>query len=84
MFNINKIRAHIKMLEFEQKKLEMYLAEAHALTEPNPKRVQDIERALTRVVRNKEAYQHKISKFETAVPEAPARPPINSNIGGVL
>lgn len=79
MFNINKIKAHIKMLEFEQKKLEMYLNEARAMDVQDPKRIADIERALNRVVKNKEAYAHKISKFETAIPDAPARnTPINA------
>ena len=84
MFNINKIKAHIKMLEFEEKKLGMYLTEAQGMPFPDAKRIADIERALRRVVHNKEAYQHKISKFETHVPEAPARDAITKDSNGPL
>jgi hypothetical protein len=56
MFQLNKIRAHIKMLAFEKTKLEMYLAEAHRDTPDNVKRIADIERSLNRVTKNIQAF----------------------------
>jgi chromosome segregation ATPase len=77
MFQLNKIRAHIKMLEFEQKKLSMYLAEVTRDTPDNTKRIEDISRSLRRVTKNIEAYQTKISRFE----DAPPRPVSRGAIG---
>jgi chromosome segregation ATPase len=79
MFQLNKIRAHIKMLAFEQKKLEMYLAETHKNEPTNTKRIADIERSLRRVTKNIEAYQTKISRFEEAPPRPASRPAIGDD-----
>jgi hypothetical protein len=79
MYNINKIKAHIKMLSFEQTKLTMYLKEQQALEVPNAKKIQDIERALIRVNKNIEAYTSKIAKFEVAPARAPTRDSIGSD-----
>ena len=77
MFQLNKIRAHIKMLAFEQKKLEMYLAEVTRDTPDNTKRIDDINRSLRRVTKNIEAYETKLGRFE----QAPARPVSRPAIG---
>jgi hypothetical protein len=50
MFNINKIRAHIKMLEFQEIKLVKYLAETEASSLPTrEEKIRDIQRSLKRV-----------------------------------
>ena len=77
MFQLNKIRAHIKMLAFEQTKLEMYLNEAKRDTPENVKRIADIERSLNRVTKNILAFETKLARFETA----PARPVSREAIG---
>ena len=77
MFQLNKIRAHIKMLAFEQTKLEMYLAEAKRDTPENVKRISDIERSLNRVTKNIQAFETKLARFEVA----PARPESRPAIG---
>jgi predicted transcriptional regulator len=77
MFQLNKIRAHIKMLAFEQTKLEMYLTEAKRDTPDNIKRIADIERALNRVNKNMQAFETKLKAFEVA----PARPVSRPAIG---
>jgi chromosome segregation ATPase len=77
MFQLNKIRAHIKMLEFEQKKLQMYLDETLRDQPSNEKRIGDIERSLRRVTKNIEAYTTKIGRFE----EAPPRPKSRGAVG---
>jgi len=74
MHKLNKIRAHIKMLEFQELKLTRYLAEANS---QDLKRVQDIRRALTRVQHNIELWQTKLTAFETAVPRPVSRPAVN-------
>ena len=77
MFQLNKIRAHIKMLAFEQTKLEMYLAEAKRDTPENVKRIADIERSLNRVTKNITAFETKLARFEVA----PARPVSRPAVG---
>jgi septal ring factor EnvC (AmiA/AmiB activator) len=77
MFQLNKIRAHIKMLAFEQTKLEMYLAEAKRDNPDNVKRISDIERSLNRVTKNIQAFETKLARFEVA----PARPVSRPAIG---
>ena len=77
MFQLNKIRGHIKMLAFEKTKLEMYLNEAKRDTPDNVKRIADIERALNRITKNMEAYEKKLAAFEVA----PARPISREAIG---
>lgn len=77
MFQLNKIRAHIKMLAFEKTKLEMYLKEAHRDNPENVKRIADIERSLNRVTKNMLAFETKLARFETA----PARPVSREAIG---
>lgn len=50
MFNINKIRAHIKMLEFQELKLQRYLTETEASSIPTrEEKIRDIQRSLKRV-----------------------------------
>lgn len=77
MFQLNKIRAHIKMLAFEQTKLEMYLNEAKRDAPDNVKRIADIERALNRVNKNMDAFNKKLGAFE----EAPPRPKSRGAVG---
>ena len=63
MFKLNKIRGHIKMLEFQQLKLTRYLAETQAKTPIDDNRVKDINRALKRVTDNIAMWNNKISAF---------------------
>ena len=85
MYNLNKIRAHIKMLELEQLKLTRYADEATRIVKRDPQRERDIARALTRVTANITMYEAKLKAFENAVPDAPPRDPINgSGLGGPL
>jgi len=79
MYNLNKIRGHIKMLEFEQMKLTRYLKEQQGEVVPNPRRIADIERALARVTKNIEAYKSRIAAFEVAPAPTPPRPAIGSD-----
>ena len=79
MFQLNKIRAHIKMLAFEQTKLEMYLKEAKRDTPDNAKRIADIERALNRVNKNILAFETKLKAFEVAPARSPSRPAIGDD-----
>lgn len=78
MYKLNKIRGHIKMLEFQELKLTRYLAEENAKPKVDPARVQDITRALHRVTEGIKMWKHKISAFEEAPPRPPERPAINS------
>lgn len=79
MFNLNKIRGHIKMLEFEQLKLTRYAEEAAKMEKRNEKREADIQRALTRVTRNIEAWNNKLEAITNAPPRPPERPAIGSD-----
>lgn len=78
MYKLNKIRGHIKMLEFQELKLTRYLAEENAKPKVDPARVQDITRALHRVTEGIKMWKHKIAAFEVAPPRPPERAPINS------
>jgi hypothetical protein len=84
MYKLNKIRAHIQMLEFEQKKLNMYLNEEEAKPSRDDQRVKDIMRALRRVTDNISMWNDKISAFENAEPEAAPRDSISNGLGGPL
>ena len=77
MYNLNKIRAHIKRQEFQKLKLSRYLDEAKAHPVPDPGRIKDIERALHRAVEQINALESKIAAFENAPPREPSRPAIN-------
>jgi hypothetical protein len=77
MFNLNKIRGHIKMLEFEKLKLTRYQEEAERMDTRNPKREADIERALRRVQGGIDMWTNKLE----AVTNAPARPADRGAIG---
>ena len=80
MFNINKIKGHIKMLEFEQLKLTRYAEEATRFEKRDPKREADIQRALTRVTNGIAMWNAKLGAFADAKPEAPVRnTPINQD-----
>ena len=79
MFQLNKIRAHIKMLAFERTKLEMYLSEAKRDTPDNTKRIADIERSLNRVTKNIDAFEKKLAAFEVAPPRPQSREAIGSD-----
>jgi hypothetical protein len=71
MFNLNKIRGHIKMLEFEKLKLTRYLDEATRLEPRNTKREADIDRALRRVQGGIDMWTNKLEAI-TAAPPRPA------------
>ena len=79
MFQLNKIRAHIKMLAFEKTKLEMYLNEARRDAPDNVKRIADIERALNRVTKNMESFENKLKSFEVAPPRPVSREAVGSD-----
>ena len=79
MFQLNKIRAHIKMLAFEKTKLEMYLKEAQRDTPNNTKRIGDIERSLNRVTKNIQAFETKLARFEVAPPRPVSRDAVGSD-----
>ena len=78
MFNLNKIRGHLKMLELEKLKLTRYADEATRFEVRNPKREADIERALRRVNGAIDMWTAKMSAIESAPARAPERPAINS------
>jgi len=78
MFNLNKIRGHIKMQKLHELKLTRYRAEENRKDAPNPTRLKDIDRALTRVTENIKMWEDKLSAFENAPPRPPERPAINS------
>ena len=84
MFKLNKIAAHIKMLEFEKLKLDRYLEESIKITPRDPKRESDIERALRRVNANIDMWNKKLKAFENQVKQPPARPAIVADRGGPL
>ncbi len=68
MFNINKIRAHIKMLEFQELKLERYLTETENSSLPTrEEKIRDINRSLKRV---RDGLAHWRSK-EQAIADLP-------------
>jgi hypothetical protein len=77
MFNLNKIRGHIKMLEFEKLKLTRYQEEATRLDPRNTKREADIERALRRVQGGIDMWTAKLE----AITAAPPRPADRGAIG---
>lgn len=77
MYNINKIRAHIKRQEFQKLKLTRYLNEANAHPVPDPTRIKDIERALNRAIEQINNLESKVAAFENAPPREPSRPAIN-------
>jgi hypothetical protein len=79
MFKLNKIRAHIKMLELQQLKLTRYLTEANNAPVPNPLRIKDVSRALKRVTDNIEMWNAKLTAFENAPPRTPSRPAIGDS-----
>ena len=73
MFNLNKIRGHIKMLELEQLKLTRYADEATRFEVRNTKREEDIQRALRRVTENIALWKGKLAAIENAPPRQPER-----------
>lgn len=73
MFKLNKIRGHIKMLEFQELKLSRYLAEEKAKVKPDPDRIADIERAHKRVTEQITMWQTKLAAFENQPPREPSR-----------
>ena len=79
MFNLNKIRGHIKMLEFEQLKLTRYQDEATRIEPRNPKREADIDRALRRVNGAIEQWTKKLEAITAAPPRPPDRPAVGSD-----
>lgn len=66
MFNLNKIRGHIKMLDFEKLKLTRYADEATRQTPRNPKREADIARALRRVEAGIDMWTKKLEAIDKA------------------
>lgn len=79
MFKLNKIRGHVKMLEFQQLKLTRYLSETQAKTPVDDKRIKDINRALKRVTDNIAMWNNKISAFEAQPSKTPSRPAIGDD-----
>jgi hypothetical protein len=79
MFNLNKIRGHIKMLEFEKLKLTRYQEEAVRQEPRNTKRETDIERALRRVQGGIDMWQNKLDAITNAPPRPLDRPAIGSD-----
>jgi hypothetical protein len=79
MFNLNKIRGHIKMLEFEKLKLTRYLDEATRLEPRNAKRESDIDRALRRVQGGIDMWTNKLDAITNAPPRTPDRGAIGSD-----
>jgi hypothetical protein len=79
MYNLNKIRGHIKMLEFEKLKLTRYQDEAGRLEPRNPKREADIDRALRRVQGGLDMWTNKLEAITNAPPRTPDRPAIGSD-----
>lgn len=77
MYKLNKIRAHIKMQEFQELKLTRFLAEENAMDVPNPSRLKDIERALHRVQENIKMWREKLETFENMSPRDSSRPATN-------
>ena len=84
MFKLNKIRAHIKMLDFEKLKLDRYLEESIKITPRDPKRESDIERALRRVNANIDMWNKKLAAFESQVKQPLPRDAIINDRGGPL
>lgn len=76
MFNLNKIRGHIKVLEFQKRKLELYLAEVQRTFPDDLKRIQDIERSLRRVTEGLDTWTNKLAQFEAAPPRPADRPSV--------
>lgn len=64
MYNINKIRAHIKMLEFQEIKLSRYLREQESLEVRNIAKIADIKRAHKRVTDNISLWKNKLEHIE--------------------
>jgi len=79
MFKLNKIRAHIKMLELQELKLSRYLTEAKSYDFPDSNRIKDINRALKRVQDNIAMWNEKLKSFEVAPPREPTRPSMLDN-----
>jgi hypothetical protein len=79
MFNLNKIRGHIKMLEFEKMKLTRYAEEAEKMEKRNEKREADIQRALRRVSGSLDIWQGKLEALTAAPPRPPERPAIGAD-----
>jgi hypothetical protein len=78
MFNLNKIRGHLKMLELEKLKLTRYAEEATRFEVRNPKREADIARALRRVSGSIDLWTTKLDALTAAPPRPPERPGIIS------
>ena len=79
MYKLNKIRAHVKMLEFQELKLTRYLAEESAAPVPREDKIKDINRALKRVTDNIALWKNKLGAFDQAnlEPKPDSRPAIN-------
>ena len=84
MFQLNKIRAHIKLLENQKLKLSMYLQETIARTPKDESRIKDINRSLKRVNDNISQWVTKLEKFESAPADPPARKRTTQDLGGPL
>lgn len=73
MYNINKIRAHIKMLKFQELKLSRYLEEEEAKNPKNDSKIRDIARAHKRVTDNIKQWNHKLEQIEAMPARVPSR-----------
>lgn len=78
MFKLNKIRAHIKMLELQELKLSRYLTQEQAKDKPDDARIKDITRAHKRVTEQIDLWRGKLEAFETQAqqPREPSRPSV--------
>jgi len=83
MHKIQKIRGHLKMLEFQQLKLERFLKEEiETPMVSSPNRKADIERALKRVNEQIALWKHKLELFENLPIKIPSRGSVLDNDPG--
>ena len=84
MFQINKIRAQIKLLENQKLKLTSYLQETEKNNPRDSQRIKDIQRALKRVNDNLAHWEQRVNNFENAPQDPKPRPRRTQDLGGPL
>jgi hypothetical protein len=64
MFALQKIKGHIKKQELQELRLTRFIELENARAVPNPERIKDLQRVLSRIQENIKMWKDKLSSLE--------------------